>query len=92
MGTWRRSKQLEAMTANMEGFWADSGEATIVVGSKCDWMTTGVFGSDWRVGRTSEEERRLPRVFMVSAGRIFVEDARLRLGGGTAKDIARLGI
>jgi len=34
-----------------------------------------------------EEERRLPRVFMVSAGRMFVEEARLRFGGGMTKDM-----
>lgn len=37
----------------------------------------------------SEEERRLPSVFMVSGGRMLVDEARLRLGGGTAKDITQ---
>lgn len=46
----------------------------------------GVDGSDCCIGRMSEEERRLPNVFMVSAGRMLVEEARLRLGGGTAKE------
>lgn len=36
-------------------------------------------------GRTREEERRLPRVFIDKAGRTHVEEARLRLGGGTTK-------
>jgi hypothetical protein len=69
------------------GRWACSGEAIIWVGSKCDCGVDGVDGSDCCKGRTSEEERRLPSVFMVSAGRMFVEEARLRLGGGTASDM-----
>lgn len=42
-------------------------------------------GSVCCMGRTREDERRLPRVFIERAGRTHVEEARLRLGGGTAK-------
>jgi hypothetical protein len=40
-------------------------------------------------GRTRDEERRLPRVFIDKAGRTHVEEARLRLGGGTTKAMTK---
>lgn len=48
----------------------------------------GVCSVCW-VGRTREDERRLPRVFIDKAGRTHVELARLRLGGGTTSAMTR---
>lgn len=57
-------------------------------GRLCTTELSGM-GSVCCTGRTREEERRLPRVFIDKAGRTHVEEARLRLGGGTTRAMTK---